>query len=290
MKRIVIASGKGGTGKTSITASLCALFSEREKIVVVDCDIDAPNLHILLDVKDKKLLKKTLSARRAIIDYDKCNSCRKCVENICVFNAISWSEKENKPVVDELLCEGCGACSIVCPQHAIKIKKVSNGKIYKGVSNDFPVFWGGLNMGETGSGKIVTEVKQKAEEEDADYMIIDSAAGVGCPVIASCRDSDYAVLVAEPTPPGFSDMKKIYDLLEHFSIKTGLIINKHDINKELSKSIEKFAEENDINIIGRIKYDKKFVQALVNLKPIVKYDKSYRKNFSKIVKKVQKYL
>jgi MinD superfamily P-loop ATPase len=290
MKIITVLSGKGGVGKSSITASLALTLKEKNKIVVADCDVDAPNLALVLGINkfDKTIGIK--AAEKVVLVEDKCNGCKKCLDN-CVFSAISWDNKKNKPIFNYMRCEGCGTCEIVCPEKAISLKKVENAKV--GIAeNQFPIFSGQLKVGESGSGKVVFNIKQmakkKAKEIDADYLLVDSAAGVGCPVIASISGSDFAVIITEPSPSAFNDFKRAMTIVKHFKIPFGVVINKWDLNKDFTKEMEKYFKDNKINVLEKIPYDKKFVEALVNLIPIVKYDRKYRKVFEGIINNLKK--
>jgi len=294
MKRITILSGKGGTGKSTITSSLAVTLSKTKKIVAVDCDVDAPNLGLCLGEKDNDYKWKSIeTSYKAELIEEKCNGCGKC-RDICKFNAISWDKEKNQPIFNKLLCEGCGACELVCPFNAIKLVKVENGRIgYAKSKYGFNIISGQLKMGESGSGQIVLFIKTKAEhfahKDNADIILVDSAAGIGCPVIASVNGSDYVVAVTEPTPSALSDLKKGLKIVNHFKIPFGLIINKFDINKEFSKKIENFARNNNIPLLSKIPYDKEFVNALVNLTPAVVWDKKFEPIFEKIINNLNKY-
>lgn len=261
--KIVIASGKGGVGKSMLASSLALLFSKNKKIVACDCDVDAPNLGLWLGIKDYDESKKISTSMKAIIDQKKCIKCGKC-ENICKFRAI----KKNKIfAVNPFLCEGCGACQLICPVNAIKVKSVKNGELrLKQTEYGFPLVSGQLYPGEAGSGKIVEQLRKKGEKINYDVMILDAAAGIGCPVIASVRGCDYAVLITEPTPSGFSDLKRILEVINHFSIVYGIVINKWNINPKLSEEIEKWSGK---KFLGKISYDKKVIDSIVNLKPVI---------------------
>ncbi|RLI99830.1 MAG: P-loop ATPase [Candidatus Aenigmatarchaeota archaeon] len=291
MKLITILSGKGGVGKSSIAASLAVSFSKDKKIICADCDVDASNLSLVLGADEYAEWKDISTNEKAVFDLDKCNSCKKCF-NECHFNAIEWVN--NKPKLKEFSCEGCGMCELVCPQNAISMKKVNNAKIgYANTKYGFEVVSAQLNPGESGSGKVVFEVKKKARERgfDVEVMFIDSAAGIGCPVIASVAGSDYAVLVTEPTPSGFSDMKKALEVIAHFKIPAGIIINKFDINLNQTTKIEDFAKINKLELIEKIPFDKQFAKALTEMVPIIKYDETYKLMFdnikSKLLKKIE---
>ncbi len=274
--KLVITSGKGGVGKSMLTSALAMLFTKKQKVVAVDCDVDAPNLAIWLGEPEnwEKTLPVTTSAKPEI-DYEKCNGCGLCVKN-CRFEALRLTP-QGKPELNPFLCEGCGACEVICPQKAIKLNPVQNGEIRtKRTKYSFPLISGQLYPGETGSGKVVAEIKKEAEKlinessfakasEDA-VMLIDSAPGTGCPVIASLQDSNFAILVTEPTPSGFTDLKRVLEVVNHFRIPYGIVINKWDIYKDLSQKIEKWAGS---KFLGKISYDKRIFKAIANLTPIM---------------------
>lgn len=279
MKTVIILSGKGGVGKSSVVASLAVLFSKDRKIICADCDVDASNLSLVLGADKYEEWNDLSTNEKAVFDLEKCISCKKCF-NECYFNAIGW--QDNKPVLKEFSCEGCGLCKLICPQKAITMERINNAKIgYADTKYGFKVVSAQLSPGESGSGKVVSEVKKKAKKmgADADIMFVDSAAGIGCPVIASVTGSDYAILVTEPTPSGFSDMKKAFEVVSHFNIPCGIVINKYDINEKHTEVIEEFAEENKLRVIAKIPFDKKFAEALTEMTPIIEHEKSYVKLF-----------
>lgn len=289
MKEIVILSGKGGVGKSSITASLALVLSKKNKIVAADCDVDAPNLALVLGIKkfDKKIGIE--AAEKAVLLEKKCTGCKKCLDS-CVFSAIRWDKEKNKPVFDYMRCEGCGTCGIVCPENAIFLEKIENAEV-RIAEKPFPIFSGQLKVGESGSGKVVFNVKQmakkKADEIGAEYLLIDSAAGIGCPVIASVSGSDFAIIVTEPSPSAFNDFKRAMTIVKHFQIPFGAIINKWDLSKDFTKEMKKYFQENEIQLLKEILYDRKFTDALINLTPIVVYDKKYEKLFEEIINKIK---
>ncbi len=293
MQRITILSGKGGTGKTSIAASLSVLLARNKKLIAIDCDTDAPNLGLILGIKnsDFRSWNNVQTNEKASLIEERCTGCKKCV-NTCNFGAIEWDSKKNVPIFDKFLCEGCGACALMCPEKAIKLEKVNNGRIGVAISRyGFKLVSGQLEVGETGTGKIVTLIKNKAEEiakrEKVEIIIADSAAGIGCPVVASVQGSDYTIVVTEPTPSAMSDLKRAVSLVEYFKIPYGIIINKYDLNKSLTRKIELFAEKRKVPLLGKIRYNKKFVDAVVSLKPIVVYDKTYKSLFSDILNAIE---
>ncbi len=290
MKEITVLSGKGGTGKSTVTSSLAVLLSEDKDIIATDCDVDASNLSILLGNNEPFEDREISTNEKAFVkNPSKCQgeNCKKCV-NLCTFSAIQWNEEEKKPEVNKFLCEGCGACKIACPEDVFELEEVNNASLTK-INTDygFPLLSGQLKMGESGSGNVVDVIKEEAREENKELIISDSAAGISCPVIASVRDSDYVVAVTEPSPAALSDLKRALDIVEHFGIPYGLIINKFDLNKEHSKEIEKFAREKDVEILGKIPYDKVFVDFLVEMTPVVEKSQKYRKHFKKILERIK---
>ncbi|MBU0979901.1 MAG: ATP-binding protein [Nanoarchaeota archaeon] len=287
MKTITVLSGKGGVGKSSITASLAVAMSKENKIICADCDVDASNLALVLGVKEKDYSEwKDISTNQKVrFDLDKCGSCRKCVDN-CYFNAIDWIN--NRPRLREYSCEGCGVCEMLCPQNAISPYQVKNAKLgHSRTRFGFDVVSAQLKMGESGSGKVVSEVRSLAAKSPADIVLVDAAAGIGCPVIASVVGSDYIIAVTEPSPSAFSDLKRALRLASHFRIPCGIIVNKFDLNKSQTGKILRFARRSKIDVLAKIPYDKSFTYALVNLEPLIVYDRSYTSMFHEIRDKVK---
>jgi MinD superfamily P-loop ATPase len=292
MKTIAVLSGKGGVGKSSITASLAVLLADKHRIVAADCDVDAPNLALVLGIgeKDFKSLERVETSERAMLIEEKCNACGECLDS-CNFSAVEWDNDKKLPVINDLLCVGCGACTIACPEDALKMESVENASINIGETEyGFPVVSGQLDIGESGSGKVVNAVKMRASEiaEDinAEFLIVDSAAGIGCPVIASVRGSDYVILVTEPTPAAFWDLKRAIEVVKHFDIPHGVVINRYDINTKFTEEIGEYFALNKIPVLGKIPYDKKFVYALVNLKPVAVFEPEFVDIFLQILKKL----
>ncbi len=291
LKTLVVLSGKGGVGKTMTTSSLALVLLSKAKLVAVDCDVDMPNLALALGMTpDMFLWKEIETSEKARLVKEKCRHCKKCL-NTCVFSAISWNAKERIPVFDKFACEGCGACMQICPYGAIVLEKVKNGRIGIGKSSyGFYVVTGQLEIGESGSGKIVTELRQEAMKyamkEHADLLLIDAPAGIGCPVIASLRNADYVVAVTEPTPAALHDLTRALSLAKHFALPVSVIINRYDINTGLSAEIEKELASIGVDVLAKIPYDKKFIEATVNLKPVVVYHRPYRPLFEEIAAKL----
>ncbi|MCF7862285.1 ATP-binding protein [Candidatus Woesearchaeota archaeon] len=284
MKKITVLSGKGGVGKSSITASLAISIAEKHRIACADCDVDASNLSLIFGINKFDEWSSITTKEKASFDYQKCNSCGKCFD-ACHFKSIEMID--DRPLLKQFSCEGCGVCEIVCPSKAITMLPIDNAKIGIALTKyGFNIYSAQLNIGESGSGGIVSEVKKMAQDAQADIMLIDSAAGIGCPVIASVSGSDYAIIVTEPTPTGFHDMKRAIEILKHFKIKFGLIINKYDIND--CSNIEDYAAANSISVLSKIPYDKAFAKALVNCIPIISTSPSYKAIFEDIRDKVLK--
>jgi len=292
MKTITILSGKGGVGKSSITASLAVILAKKYKIVAADCDVDASNLALVLGKKSFEFAYwgNISTNKKAVFDLAKCISCGKCLET-CYFNAIEW--ENSKPKLRDFSCEGCGACELVCPEGAIKLVDSVNAKIGDVITDyGFQVVSAQLIAGESGSGKLVNEVKNRAksitEIENTDFLLIDAAAGIGCPVIASVSGSDYCILVVEPTEASLFDLQRAFEIVQHFEILGGIVINKFDINKEFCTKIELFAKINNLNILIRLPYDKCFTEALVEMIPVVENNSEIRVLFNDLAKKMEK--
>ncbi|MDI6850319.1 MAG: P-loop NTPase [bacterium] len=265
MKQIVILSGKGGTGKTSLTASFAVLS---KNAVIVDCDVDAPDLHLLLKPKVLKT-NDFYGSKLASIDKDKCIECGLCIEK-CRFDAIT-SDFEVNP----FSCEGCGVCGLVCPVQAVSFAERKAGEIYISETKYGPMVHALLFPGEENSGKLVTMTRLLAgivaQEQKRSLIIIDGAPGIGCPVISSITNTDYALVVTEPTESGIHDLQRVLELLKHFSVRPLICINKYDINVENAEKIEKYSKENNIPVLGRIPFDPVVTEAMVEGMPVVEY-------------------
>jgi len=290
--KIVISSGKGGVGKSMLASSLAMLFAQKKKIVAVDCDVDAPNLHLWLGEDEKwDEVKKISTNEKPVVNKTKCNLCGQCV-GICAFGALSINHRSL--TINRFLCEGCGACEAVCPRRAIAMKPVENAEIRikkvhlrRGFGGqavyDFPLVSAQLYPGESGSGKIVDYIKQKAEKFEHELMVIDSPAGIGCPVIAAIRDANLAILVTEPTPSGLADLRRVLSVVDYFRIPYRVVINKWDMNRQISKKIEReFAGR----LLGKISYDQKIFTAIANLMPIMTTDLKAKGEIRRIFEKL----
>ncbi len=278
--KIAVASGKGGVGKSMVASALAMLFAREKRIVALDCDVDAPDLGIWLGIGELGRGERISTSEKAVIDYNKCINCGKCAQ-VCRFGAMEF---DGKPRLLPYLCEGCGACEVFCPVGAIHQEAVKNGEIItKETKYGFPLVTGLLYPGETGSGKVVTELKQRAEKFEHDVMILDSAAGIGCPVIASLNGADYAVLVTEPTPSGFSDLQRVLEIVNHFKIPYGVVINKWDINKRMSAEIEKWAGN---KLLGKLPFDRGIFVSVSELRPVMEGNSAVVAEMKGIFKKL----
>lgn len=266
MKQLVVISGKGGTGKTVITAAFAALS---KNAVFADCDVDAADLHLLLN---PKILERHefKSGKTAVINKAKCEHCGACM-SACRFDAIS----EENYAVDPISCEGCGVCFHVCPNRAIRMKENLSGEWFISETKYGPFVHAKLGIAEENSGKLVTVVRQNAkliaEKENRDLIIIDGPPGIGCPVISSITGTDAVLIVTEPTLSGIHDMVRVIELAQHFKVKTFVIINKYDLNAEMTEKIEEYCKKNSINIAGKIMYDSIVTSAMVNQKTVIEY-------------------
>jgi MinD superfamily P-loop ATPase len=292
MKKITIISGKGGTGKTFLTASLASIAKNK---VIVDCDVDAANLYILLhpDIKKEEVF---MGGYEAEINQDKCIKCGKCL-TICRFEAVKTFKSKNnsieKILIDKFSCEGCGACVYGCPVNAIEIKEKESGKWFISDTKYGPFIFAKLNVASENSGKLVTKVKEEAykigEKINADYVIVDGPPGIGCPVIASLSGVDLAIVITEPTLSGISDMERVIGVTEFFKIETKVVINKYDINIENTGKIEEICKKRKIEIIGYIPFSEKVFESVVEKIPYVEFsDDPITEEIKNIWEKIKK--
>jgi MinD superfamily P-loop ATPase len=266
MKQITVISGKGGTGKTTIVASLAALAKGRA--VIADCDVDAPDLHIILhpEVKERR---DFLGMKRAFIDRSLCTDCGECQE-YCRFAAI------HDRAVDPLACEGCGACQFVCPVGAVAMVNRLSGYAYISETRFGPLVHADLFPGEEASGKLVAVVREMArdvaERLNLELVLIDGSPGIGCPVIASLTGTDLALIVTEPTLSGVHDLERIIGVAEHFGVLSLVCINKYDLNPEAARKIEELCLDRGVEVVGRLPFDTAVVDAMVAGRAVVEMD------------------
>lgn len=269
MKQVVFISGKGGTGKSTIVASLSLIVDNK---MLADCDVDAPNLHLLIPGEVVRQ-HDYAGASVAWIDPERCISCGLC-RQVCRFDAIT-----DAFVVGPMACEGCAACQVVCPVHAIDLNPVKTGETYVSKTSRGTFAHARLAIGAEGSGKLVTEVRKNlfAEANDEAWVLIDGSPGIGCVVIASITGTDAVVAVAEPTPSGRHDLDRVLFVADHFHVPAFVCINKYDLNPEVTEAITRDCANRGVPVISRIPYDPAVVQALqqgmtpveANLAPIV---------------------
>lgn len=269
MKQIAVISGKGGTGKSSISAAFATMNG---KVVLADCDVDAANLFLLFNpvVEDEQAF---VSGYKAIIDYSVCNSCGRCMD-FCRFGAISTAD--DKVIIDEISCDGCFLCSRICSENAIKMVANDRSRLFTGSFRNGKMVYGRLAPGEENSGKLVNLVRERSKqicnENELTHIIIDGPPGIGCPVISSITGTDLIIIVTEPTQSGLSDMGRAADVVAKFGLRPYVIINKSDLNLEMTEKIKDFCGENDVEVTGTLPFNSKMVESMVNGKTIIEYD------------------
>ena len=265
MKELVVISGKGGTGKTSLTAAFAALADNH---LLCDTDVDAADLHLLLD---PKVVEKSdfIGGSKASIVAESCNGCGLCTE-LCNFSAISTDF-----VVDPIECEGCGVCYAFCPEKAIDFQPRKCGEWFTSMTRFGRMVHAHLGIGEENSGKLVSLIRKQAqvlaEQDQLDLIVTDGPPGIGCPVIASITGASAVLIVVEPTVSGLHDMRRVAELAQHFKIPAMVCINKYDLNTEMTQAIEAETQQRKLITVGRIPFDPAFTRAMVNGKTIMEY-------------------
>lgn len=265
VQELVIISGKGGTGKTSIVSSFAHLAESK---VMADCDVDAADLHLILspEIKESHEYK---GGKIATLDIDTCIQCDKCI-NLCRFDAI-----DDTYTIDPVRCEGCGVCAHFCPTRAITLHEKVAGNWYISDTRAGTMVHARLNIAEDNSGKLVTEVKKNAKrlavEQERSLVIVDGPPGTGCPVISAISGATLVLVVTEPTVSGLHDLKRVLELANHFHIGAAVAINKYDLYEEGAADIEAFCEEKDVPVLGRIPYDLEFSKAQVEALSLVEH-------------------
>ncbi len=275
MNELVVISGKGGTGKTSLVASFAALA---EKAVLADCDVDAADLHLVVEPTILKR-RRFSGGCQARIMAGHCTACGKC-EELCRFDAIFYDGPGNGRVpktfrVDPIACEGCGVCAWFCAEKAVEFTPAVNGEWFVSRTRFGPMVHAKLGVAQENSGKLVhlvrTEAKKLAGQQELDLVIIDGAPGIGCPVIASITAANLVLAVTEPTLSGLHDLERVVDLTSGFGIETLVAINKCDLNTELSAEIESRARLRGVNVAGKIRYDRAVTEAQIRGQAVVEY-------------------
>lgn len=279
IKEIVVISGKGGTGKTTVTSSLIPYF---KNAVIGDCDVDAPNLQILFNPENTQK-EDFFGMKKAVLNKELCIQCGKCYE-LCKFGAVENIKK----------CESCGLCEYICPVGAIKMADNKAGEILESDTKYGKIIHACLFPGEENSGKLVAEVRKKAKktakEQNKEYIILDGAPGVACNVISSLTGVKKAVVVTEPTLSGLHDLERVLNLIERFRIKPYFVINKFDLSNEISDKIEKFLNEKGLEVSVKIPFDKKIVEAVIKKEiPSVREKELFDKiGFKKLAEELMK--
>jgi MinD superfamily P-loop ATPase len=269
MKQLLILSGKGGTGKTTVASAFIKLSNAK---AYADCDVDAPNLHLVMKQESEHKTKDYYGMPKAKINTDICISCDKCRQN-CRFDAIKVkrANNDNKAYqVDIFACEGCGVCEEICPVDAISLENVVSGKLML-YSEDIAFSTAKLKMGSGTSGMLVTEVKNQLRDivDNNELTIIDGSPGIGCPVIASISGVDLVLIVSEPSISGMSDMERIIETARKFQTKVAVCINKYNTNITNSENIVQYCEKNQIPFVGKIPFDSNAIKAINNGKSII---------------------
>ncbi len=277
MNEIVVMSGKGGTGKTSILAALGACAGQ--DAVVADCDVDAANMHLLYDPQIMSS-EKFWSGKAAVIDYDKCSNCGNCL-NVCRFDAVKLIS--DRYTIDELNCEGCSLCYHICPENAIRMEIQQTGDCFisKSKFQNWFVF-AKLGIAQENSGKLVSKVKSEArniaEREGTKFILIDGPPGIGCPAISSLSGASEVLIVTEATNSGKHDLIRLIELINHFKIHASCIINKVDLNQKAANQVEEVCYKNDIRVISKIPFTLSFTKALEQGLTLAEYDDNKLKN------------
>lgn len=268
MNEIVILSGKGGTGKTSLSAAFATI---NKNTIVADCDVDAANLYLILQ-PENYYDRVFTTGHKAVINYQTCTNCGLCID-YCRFDAISY--RSEKVTISEISCDGCKLCSRICPSNSIRMMPSNKSRWYTGNYRNGKMVHAQLAPGEENSGKLVNVVREHArktaQETGWDTIIIDGPPGTGCPVISSVTGTNKAIIVTEPSNSGFHDMKRVIEITANFKVKTVVVINKYDINKLITNIIENWCIENYIPVIGKILFDAQIVEAMINCQSIVEW-------------------
>lgn len=265
---IAVISGKGGTGKSSVSAAFATM---QPNVVLADCDVDAANLYILFNPIHEKE-EVFVSVYKAVIDKDSCTNCGLCID-YCRFDAIH--DVEGEVLIDETACDGCKLCARVCPSAAISMIPEDESRMYSGTFRNGKMVYGRLSPGEENSGRLVDMVREEAKNvakaNDLDTIIIDGPPGIGCSVISTITGVNKVVIVTEPTLSGLHDLKRTIEVVSKFRLTKMVIINKYDLNIAMSNNIEKYCKSEDVLVIAKLPFDKVVVDAMVNCKSVIEY-------------------
>ena len=271
MKQLVILSGKGGTGKTTVAAALAHLASQELSIVLADADVDAANLELVLD-PTKQEEHGFMGGQLAVINPEKCIACGICAD-VCRFDAVIPGDAAYR--VDSLACEGCASCFYQCPEEAVRMEEQQAGLWFRSDTRFGPLFHAHLFAGQENSGKLVTLVKQQARLQGLDtgaaLVVVDGPPGIGCPVISASAGMDLALHVVEPTISGVHDLERIMSTTDHFGVPSLVVINKADLNLARSEEIAAFCAGRSVEVVGRIPYDDVVTEAMVQGRPVTDY-------------------
>lgn len=270
MLEIAIASGKGGVGKSTVSATIAITLSKSRKVVAIDADADAPNMHLILGQGEWEWEQPYSETMVARIITDKCIRCGEC-KAVCPYRAI-YVDEGGDYVVNPVICEGCSTCSLVCPVDAIVREGALSGMLRMARTKyGFPLISARLEPGRPNSGKLVTEEKAKAKEiaDEDTVIVVDSAAGIGCQVVSSLAGANMAILVAEPTPASFNALKRVHKLTKHFMQPAAVVINKWDMNPAIADEMESYVEENNLDLLGRIPFDDSIPKSMALMRPVI---------------------
>lgn len=276
MKEIVVISGKGGTGKTSVTAAFATLA---ENLILVDCDVDAADLHLVLTPTVRET-HEFHGGKTARIVQECCRRCGLCFD-VCRFDAVSYEHRHAEEghttlwAIDPVACEGCGVCAHFCPHQAIAFEDALNGHWYRSDTRVGPMVHARLGVAEENSGKLVTLIRREAralaEAQGHDLILVDGPPGIGCPVIASLSGADHVVIVTEPTVSGIHDMERVVSLASHFKVAASVIINKADLNREKAVEIVTYALAHGVGVLGEVLYDPVITQAQLVCQSVIEF-------------------
>ncbi|MBN2236524.1 MAG: ATP-binding protein [Bacteroidales bacterium] len=268
MKQIAIVSGKGGTGKTSITSAFAAIAKSK---ILVDCDVDAADLFLVTN-PTIEIKHRYKGGEIAVINQETCTNCGVCID-LCRFDAIRLIEEQT--TISEFSCDGCRLCELACPEKAIQMEENFNSNWFESNTRFGPMVHAKLGIGEDNSGKLVTQIRDRAkkiaQEKNLDIVLIDGPPGIGCPVISTLTGIDIALMVTEPTLSGMHDLNRLIELAKGFKLKSYVLINKSDLNDEISNRIEQLCIANEMEVLAKIPFNRSFVDAMVNQKTLIEF-------------------